>query len=68
VIILLSDGRRTTGLTRSTPRMAADHGVFTVDSAPLRVLIGFEGWSARAPRRGNARAVADIAWGEYFTL
>jgi Ca-activated chloride channel family protein len=71
VIILLSDGRRTTGPDPlDAARMAADHGVrvFTVGFGTLEGgSIGFEGWSAYVRLdEETLKAVADITRGEYF--
>ncbi len=71
VIILLSDGRRTTGPDPlDAARMAADHGVriFTVGFGTAEGgSIGFEGWSAYVRLdEETLKAVADITRGEYF--
>jgi Ca-activated chloride channel homolog len=71
VIILLSDGRRTTGPDPlDAARLAADHGVrvFTVGFGTLEGgSIGFEGWSAYVRLdEETLKAVADITRGEYF--
>ena len=71
VIILLSDGRRTTGPDPlDAARMAADHGVrvFTVGFGTVEGgTIGFEGWSAYVRLdEETLKAVADITRGEYF--
>jgi Ca-activated chloride channel family protein len=71
VIILLSDGRRTTGPDPlDAARMAADHGVrvFTVGFGTVEGgSIGFEGWSAFVRLdEETLKAVADITRGEYF--
>jgi Ca-activated chloride channel family protein len=71
VIILMSDGRRTTGpdpLDAAT--MAADRGVrvFTVGfGTAAGGLIGFEGWSVYVRLdEETLKAVADVTRGEYF--
>jgi Ca-activated chloride channel family protein len=71
VIILLSDGRRTTGPDPlDAAHMAADHGVrvFTVGFGTAEGgSIGFEGWSAFVRLdEETLKAVADITRGEYF--
>ena len=71
VIILLSDGRRTTGPDPlDAAHMAADHGVrvFTVGFGTAEGgSIGFEGWSAFVRLdEETLKAVADITKGEYF--
>lgn len=71
VIILLSDGRRTTGPDPvDAAHMAADYGVriFTVGFGTAEgALIGFEGWSAFVRLdEPTLKAVADITRGEYF--
>jgi Ca-activated chloride channel family protein len=71
VIVLLSDGRRTTGPDPiDVARMAADRGVrvFTVGFGTLEgATIGFEGWSAYVRLDEEAlKAVAQITHGEYF--
>jgi Ca-activated chloride channel family protein len=71
VIILLSDGRRTTGPDpRDAATMAADRGVrvFTVGFGTEEGgSIGFEGWSAYVRLdEETLKAVADITRGEYY--
>jgi Ca-activated chloride channel homolog len=71
VIILLSDGRRTTGPDPlEAARMAADRGVrvFTVGFGTVEgATIGFEGWSVYVRLdEETLRAIADITRGEYF--
>ena len=71
VIILMSDGRRTTGPDPlDAARMIADHGVrvFTVGFGTAQgAMIGFEGWSAYVRLdEETLKAVADITRGEYF--
>jgi Ca-activated chloride channel family protein len=71
VIVLLSDGRRTTGPDPlEVARMAADRGVrvFTVGFGTVEgATIGFEGWSAYVRLdEETLKAVADITRGEYF--
>jgi Ca-activated chloride channel family protein len=71
VIILMSDGRRTTGPDPlDAARMAADRGlrVFTVGfGTAAGAMIGFEGWSAYVRLdEETLKAVADITRGEYF--
>jgi len=71
VIILMSDGRRTTGPDPlDAARMAADRGVrvFTVGfGTAAGGMIGFEGWSAYVRLdEETLKGVADITRGEYF--
>jgi Ca-activated chloride channel family protein len=71
VVILMSDGRRTTGPDPlDAARMAADRGlrVFTVGFGTAAVaMIGFEGWSAYVRLdEETLMAVADLTRGEYF--
>ncbi|HEX8010770.1 MAG TPA: VWA domain-containing protein [Casimicrobiaceae bacterium] len=71
VIILMSDGRRTTGPDpREAAKMAADRGVrvYTVGFGTEEGgTIGFEGWSAYVRLDEEAlKAVADITRAEYF--
>jgi Ca-activated chloride channel homolog len=71
VIVLLSDGRRTTGPDPlDAARMAADRGVriYTVGFGTEQGgSIGFEGWSAYVRLdEETLKAVADITKGEYF--
>jgi Ca-activated chloride channel family protein len=71
VIILLSDGRRTTGPDPlEAAKMAADRGVrvYTVGFGTKEgAAIGFEGWSifVRLDEE-TLQAIADITRGEYF--
>src|SRR5437764_1328933 len=70
-IILMSDGRRTTGPDPlEAAKWAADHGVrvFTVGFGTTEGgTIGFEGWSAYVRLdEETLKAVADITRGEYF--
>lgn len=71
VVILMSDGRRTTGPDpMDAARMAAERGlrVFTVGfGTAAGAMIGFEGWSAYVRLdEETLKAVADITRGEYF--
>jgi Ca-activated chloride channel homolog len=71
VIILLSDGRRTTGPDPlDAARMAADRGVriFTVGFGTEQGgPIGFEGWSVYVRLdEATLKTVADVTGGEYF--
>jgi Ca-activated chloride channel family protein len=71
VIVLLSDGRRTTGPDPlDAARMAADRGVriFTVGFGTEQGgAIGFEGWSVYVRLdEETLKAVADLTRGEYF--
>jgi Ca-activated chloride channel family protein len=71
VVILLSDGRRTTGPDpRDAAKWAADRGVrvYTVGFGTEEGgLIGFEGWSAYVRLdEETLKAVADITHAEYF--
>ncbi len=71
VIILLSDGRRTTGPDPlEAAKMAADRGVrvFTVGFGTVEGgTIGFEGWSVYVRLdEETLRAIADVTRGEYF--
>ena len=71
VIILLTDGQRTTGPdTIQAARLAADRGVriYTVGvGTPEGKVIGFEGWSMRVRLdEETLKAVADLTRGEYF--
>jgi Ca-activated chloride channel family protein len=70
-IVLLSDGRRTTGVDPlEAARMAADRGVrvHTVGfGSKDGAQISFEGWSFYAiPDEETLKAVAQITGGEYF--
>jgi Ca-activated chloride channel family protein len=71
VIILLTDGQRTTGPDSiQAAKMAADRGVriYTVGvGTPEGKIIGFEGWSMRVRLdEETLKAVADLTRGEYF--
>jgi Ca-activated chloride channel family protein len=71
VIILLTDGQRTTGPDSiQAAKMAAERGVriYTVGvGTPEGKIIGFEGWSMRVRLdEETLKAVADITRGEYF--
>jgi Ca-activated chloride channel family protein len=71
VVILLTDGQRTTGPDSiQAARMAADRGVriYTVGvGTPDGKIIGFEGWSMRVRLdEETLKAIADITRGEYF--
>lgn len=71
VIILLTDGQRTTGPDPiEAARLAAERGVriFTVGVGTVSgEVIGFEGWSFRARLdEDTLKAVADLTRGEYF--
>jgi Ca-activated chloride channel family protein len=71
VIILLTDGQRTTGPDSiQMARMAADRGVriYTVGiGTPEGKIIGFEGWSMRVRLdEETLKAIADLTRGEYF--
>jgi Ca-activated chloride channel family protein len=71
VIILLTDGQRTTGPdSLMAARMAADRGVriYTVGvGTPEGKIIGFEGWSMRVRLdEETLKAIADLTRGEYF--
>jgi Ca-activated chloride channel family protein len=71
VIILLTDGQRTTGPdTIQAAKMAAERGVriYTVGvGTPDGKIIGFEGWSMRVRLdEETLKAVADLTRGEYF--
>jgi len=71
VIILLSDGRRTTGPDPlDAARMAADRGVrvFTVGFGTVEGgTIGFEGWSVYVRLdEETLKAIADVTRGQYF--
>jgi Ca-activated chloride channel homolog len=71
VIILLTDGQRTTGPDSiMAAKMAAERGVriFTVGvGTPEGKIIGFEGWSMRVRLdEETLKSVADITRGEYF--
>ena len=71
VIILMSDGRRTTGPDPlDAAKLAADHGVrvFTVGfGTAAGGMIGFEGWSVYVRLdEETLKSVADVTRGEYF--
>jgi Ca-activated chloride channel family protein len=71
VIILLTDGQRTTGPDSiESAKMAADRGVrvFTVGvGTPQGEIIGFEGWSMRVRLdEETLKQIANITHGEYF--
>ena len=71
VIILLTDGQRTTGPDPvEAAKMAADRGVrvFTVGvGTPQGEVIGFEGWSMRVRLdEETLKQIANITQGEYF--
>jgi Ca-activated chloride channel family protein len=71
VIVLLSDGRRTTGPDPiEVAKMAADRGVrvFTVGFGTVEgATIGFEGWSAYVRLdEETLKAVAEVTRGEYY--
>jgi Ca-activated chloride channel family protein len=71
VIILLTDGQRTTGPDSvMAARLAAERGVriYTVGvGTPAGATIGFEGWSMHVRLdEETLRSVADLTRGEYF--
>ena len=71
VIILLTDGQRTTGPDSiMAAKMAAERGVrvYTVGvGTPEGKIIGFEGWSMRVRLdEETLKAIADLTRGEYF--
>ena len=71
VIILLTDGQRTTGPdTVQAARLAADRGVriYTVGvGTPDGKIVGFEGWSMHVRLdEETLKTVADVTRGEYF--
>jgi Ca-activated chloride channel family protein len=71
VIILLTDGQRTTGPDSvMAARLAADRGVrvFTVGvGTPEGKIVGFDGWSMHVRLDEEVlRAIADLTRGEYF--
>src|SRR3954470_9325832 len=71
VIILLTDGQRTTGPDSvMAARLAAEGGVriYTVGVAtPAGATIGFEGWSMHVRLdEETLRSIADLTRGEYF--
>ena len=71
VIILLTDGQRTTGPdSLAAARMAAERGVriFTVGvGTPEGKIVGFEGWSMHVRLdEETLKGIADLTRGEYF--
>jgi Ca-activated chloride channel homolog len=71
VIILLTDGQRTTGPDSvQAAKMAAERGVriYTVGvGTPDGKIIGFEGWSMRVRLdEETLKTIADVTRGEYF--
>jgi Ca-activated chloride channel homolog len=71
VVILLTDGQRTTGPdTVAAARLAADRGVriYTVGvGTPDGKIVGFEGWSMHVRLdEETLKTVADLTRGEYF--
>jgi Ca-activated chloride channel family protein len=71
VIILLTDGQRTTGPDSvMAARLAADRGVriFTVGvGTPEGKIVGFDGWSMHVRLdEETLRSIADLTRGEYF--
>jgi Ca-activated chloride channel homolog len=71
VIILLTDGQRTTGPdSLMAARLAAERGVriFTVGvGTPEGKVVGFDGWSMHVRLdEETLRAIADLTRGEYF--
>jgi Ca-activated chloride channel homolog len=71
VIILLTDGQRTTGPDSvQAARLAADRGVriFTVGvGTPEGKVVGFDGWSMHVRLdEDTLRAISDLTRGEYF--
>src|SRR5688500_5128554 len=71
VIILLTDGQRTTGPdSLQAARMAAERGVriFTVGvGTPEGKIVGFEGWSMHVRLdEETLKGIADLTRGEYF--
>ena len=71
VVILLTDGQRTTGPdTVAAARLAADRGVriYTVGvGTPDGKIVGFEGWSMHVRLdEETLKTVADVTRGEYF--
>lgn len=71
VIILLTDGQRTTGPDSiAAARLAADKGVriYTVGvGTPEGKIVGFEGWSMHVRLdEETLKTIADITRGEYF--
>src|SRR3954463_3911193 len=71
VIILLTDGQRTTGPDSvQAARLAADRGVriFTVGVGTIEgKVVGFDGWSMHVRLdEDTLRSIADLTRGEYF--
>jgi Ca-activated chloride channel family protein len=71
VIVLLTDGQRTTGPDSvKAARLAAERGVriYTVGvGTPQGTIVGIEGWSMRVGLdEETLKAVADLTRGEYF--
>ncbi|HET7671889.1 MAG TPA: VWA domain-containing protein [Burkholderiales bacterium] len=71
VIILLTDGQRTTGPDSvQAARLAAERGVriYTVGvGTPEGKIVGFDGWSMHVKLdEETLRAIADLTRGEYF--
>jgi Ca-activated chloride channel family protein len=71
VIILLTDGQRTTGPDSvQAARLAAERGVkiFTVGvGTPEGKIVGFDGWSMHVRLdEDTLRAISDLTRGEYF--
>jgi Ca-activated chloride channel family protein len=71
VIILLTDGQRTTGPDSvAAARLAADRGVriYTVGvGTPDGKIVGFEGWSMHVRLdEETLKTIADVTRGEYF--
>jgi len=71
VIILLTDGQRTTGPdSLMAARLAAERGVriFTVGvGTPEGKIVGFDGWSMHVRLdEETLRAIADLTRGDYF--
>jgi Ca-activated chloride channel family protein len=71
LIILLTDGQRTTGPDSvAAARLAADHGVrvYTVGVGTVEgEVIGFEGWSMHVRLdEETLKTIADVTRGEYF--
>jgi Ca-activated chloride channel family protein len=71
VIILLTDGQRTTGPdSLMSARLAAERGVriFTVGvGTPEGKIVGFDGWSMHVRLdEETLRAIADLTRGDYF--
>ena len=71
VIVLLTDGQRTTGPdSLAAARMAAERGVriYTVGvGTPEGKIVGIEGWSMRVGLdEETLKAIADLTRGEYF--